>query len=111
MLRALGPIAAVLDPALPGGGGGAAIAYVTCATLMIFRDGPGQMGESVQPEAAVGPPQVSADGRTYVFTVRSGLRFSDGSALTAANFARALSRVLDPGMRSPGASVFPMSGR
>jgi ABC-type transport system substrate-binding protein len=106
MLRALGPPVPALDPALAAGGSGAAIAYVTCATLMIFRDGPGQAGESVQPEAAVGAPQVSADGRTYLFTVRSGLRFSDGSALTAANFARALSRVLDPGMRSPGASLF-----
>jgi ABC-type transport system substrate-binding protein len=43
---------------------------------------------------------------TYVFTVRPGLRFSDGSALTAANFARALGRVKAPAMGSPGAWLF-----
>src|SRR5262249_17180910 len=37
---------------------------------------------------------------------RSGLRFSDGSPLRAANFARALGRVLNPAMRSPGAEFF-----
>jgi ABC-type transport system substrate-binding protein len=42
----------------------------------------------------------------YVFTVRPGLRFSDGSALTAANFARALGRVRAPAMGSPGAWLF-----
>jgi peptide/nickel transport system substrate-binding protein len=41
-----------------------------------------------------------------VFTVRKGLRFNDGTALTARNFRRALGRVLDPAMASPGASLF-----
>jgi peptide/nickel transport system substrate-binding protein len=80
--------------------------YATCATLMVFRDAPGPAGFDVRPEAAAGPPQVSRAGRTYVFTVRAGLRFSDGSPLTAGNFARALARVRDPAMRSPGASIY-----
>jgi peptide/nickel transport system substrate-binding protein len=87
-----------LDPALSG-----PLAYQllagTCATLMTF-------GQPPQPEAAVGNPVVSNGGRTYVFTVRRGLRFSDGSALTAANFARALGRVLDPAMRSEAATIY-----
>jgi len=41
-----------------------------------------------------------------VFTIRKGLRFSDGSSLTAANFAVALRRVLSPAMQSEGALVF-----
>lgn len=77
-----------------------------CATLMAFRDAPAPEGFTVRPEAAVAPPEVSPDGRTYVFTVRKGLRFSDGSPLTAANFARGLGRVRDPDMRSPGAELF-----
>jgi ABC-type transport system substrate-binding protein len=74
---------------------------------MAFRDPPAPDGFQVQPEAAVAPPEVSRDGRTYVFTVRKGLRFSDGSPLTAANFAHGLGRVLNPVMRSPGAELFP----
>jgi peptide/nickel transport system substrate-binding protein len=74
-----------------------------CATLMSFRDAPAPAGYELRPEAAAGPPKVSADGRTYVFMVRGGLRFSDGSPLTAANFSLALKRVLNPAMRSYGA--------
>jgi peptide/nickel transport system substrate-binding protein len=80
--------------------------YATCATLMAFRDAPAPKGFTVRLEAAAGAARVSRGGRRYVFTVRKGLRFSDGSPLTAANFARALGRVLNPVMRSPGASIF-----
>jgi oligopeptide transport system substrate-binding protein len=96
---------ATLDPALSGPARDA-IWYATCATLTAFRDAPAPVGLSTRPEAAVGPPEISRDGRTYVFKVRSGLRFSDGSLLTAANFARALGRVLNPAMGSPGAAIF-----
>src|SRR5262249_47255383 len=98
-----------LDPALtppqeasrPAG-----IWYATCATVTAFPDKPAPEGLLPQPEAAAGPPAISRDGRTYVFTVRRGLRFSDGSPLTAGNFARALDRVLNPAMASPGALMF-----
>src|SRR5262249_17045271 len=80
--------------------------YATCATLTAFPDKPAPDGLVPQPEAAAGPPVISRDGRTYVFTVRRGLRFSDGSPLTARNFARALGRVLNPAMASPGAFLF-----
>ena len=96
-----------LDPAVAAAPlGWGALWYATCATLMAFRDAPAPDGLTVRPEAAVGLPVVSRDRRTYVFTVRRGLRFSDGSRLTAANFAHALRRVLNPVMRSYGASVF-----
>lgn len=96
-----------LDPAVAANPlGWGALWYATCATLTAFRDAPGPEGYSVRPEASVGAPQVSRDGRTYTFTVRKGLRFNDGSSLTAANFARALGRVLNPAMRSEGASLF-----
>jgi peptide/nickel transport system substrate-binding protein len=97
-----------LDPALTGEPGGrpGVIWYATCATLMAFPDTPAPDGLIPRPEAAAGPPEVSRDGRTYVFTVRRGLRFSDGSPLTAGNFARALGRVRNPSMGSPGAPLF-----
>jgi peptide/nickel transport system substrate-binding protein len=83
-----------------------AVWYATCATLTAFSDAPGRQGFYVRPEAAAGPPQVSRDGRTYVFSVRKGLRFSDGAPLTAANFAVALRRVINPAMQSEGAFLF-----
>src|SRR5215831_2144664 len=79
--------------------------YATCATLTAFRDAPAPAGLRTRPEAADGPPRISNNGRRYVFTVRRGLRFSDGSPVTAANFARALDRVLDPAMQSYWAYV------
>jgi peptide/nickel transport system substrate-binding protein len=80
--------------------------YATCATLTAFQDAPAPAGLTVRPEAADGPPEISRDGKTYAFTVRKGLRFSDGSPLMAKNFAHALGRVLHPDMRSGGASLF-----
>jgi ABC-type transport system substrate-binding protein len=73
---------------------------------MAFSDAAGPQGFDVRPEAAAGAPRMSRDRRTYVFTVRKGLRFSDGTPLTAANFAVALGRVLNPDMQSDGAFLF-----
>ena len=90
-----------LDPAVAQANGLAwVLEFGTCATLATFD------GSAVQPEAAVAPPRVSSDGRTYAFTIRPGLRFSDGQPLTAANFEVALRRVLNPVMHSYGASLF-----
>ena len=78
----------------------------TCATLMAFRDAPAPRGYQVRPEAAAAPPKVSRNRRTYVFTLRKGLRFSDGSPLGGANFVEAFHRLLNPAMGSRGAVVF-----
>ena len=56
---------------------------------------------SSSPDAAVGFPTVSKDGRTYVFTIQSGLKSNTGETLTAANFAYAINRDLNPKMQSP----------
>lgn len=55
----------------------------------------------LDPNGAVQPGQaerwtVSADGRVYRFTLRAGLRWSNGDALTAADFVYSLRRVVDP---------------
>ena len=95
-----------LDPGLATGRLAWVLLAGTCMTLMSYRDeGPARY--ELRPEAAAGPPQVSRDGLTYVFTLRKSLRFSDGSPLTAANFARAFGRILNPKMLSYGAALFP----
>jgi len=43
----------------------------------------------------------AADGRTYVFRLRHGVRFHDGRALTAADVVYTYRSVLDPKNRSP----------
>lgn len=55
----------------------------------------------LEPEVAAGLPDVSADGKTFTFVLRSGFRFSDGDPVRASAFARAISRTLAPGVKSP----------
>src|SRR6267378_2867686 len=48
------------------------------------------------PAAAKDQPKVSADGKTYTYTVRDGLKYSDGKPLTADNFKYGWQRLCDP---------------
>ena len=59
------------------------------------------------PNTAVGMPEISADGKTWTIRIRPGIYFADDPVfkgqkreLTAADYAYALKRVLDPRMRS-----------
>ena len=47
---------------------------------------------------------VSADGKTYTFHLRPGMKFSDGAPITAADFAYSLDRALDPNLCSVGSA-------
>jgi len=47
---------------------------------------------------------VSSDGLTYTFHLRSGLKFSDGSPLTAADCVYTFNRTQDPKLASPHAN-------
>jgi peptide/nickel transport system substrate-binding protein len=78
--------------------------YATAAKLYNYPDKAGQAGGLLRPEVASGF-SVSGDGRTYVFTIRKGFRFSDGTSVTAKNFAYAIKRAMDPDLASP-ASAF-----
>src|SRR5438552_1772066 len=57
------------------------------------------------PAAAKAAPSVSADGTTYTFTLRDGLTYSDGSPLTAKDFAYGFTRLCDPAVGGGYASV------
>ncbi|MCB0184899.1 MAG: peptide ABC transporter substrate-binding protein, partial [Caldilineaceae bacterium] len=47
---------------------------------------------------------VSDDGKTYTFTIRPGLKFADGTPVTAQDFADSINRALQPETASYGAS-------
>lgn len=89
------------DPALDYLGTGWQLEYATCAKLLNYRDKPDAGGGKLIAEVATDLPAVSGDGRTYTFTIRDGLKFSDGSTLTAADVAWTFQRTLSPGMQSP----------
>ena len=93
-----------LDPALAYTAPAWALLDATCLRLMSYPDKPTPGSFQLVPEAAAAPPKVSRDGTTYTFTVRKGFRFSDGKPVRANAFARAINRVLSPGMGSPWAT-------
>jgi ABC-type oligopeptide transport system substrate-binding subunit len=89
------------DPALAYGTNSWQILDAVCAKLTTYPDRPGAAGTKLVADAAVGFPTVSKDGKTYTFTIHSGWRSNSGETLTAANFAAALNRDLNPKMQSP----------
>jgi peptide/nickel transport system substrate-binding protein len=75
--------------------------YTTQMLLVNFPEKSGQAGSVLYPEAATAFPAVSNSGKTYTFHIRPGLKFSDGSPVTAASYQRAWERNLSPKMGSP----------
>jgi peptide/nickel transport system substrate-binding protein len=87
-----------LDPGLAYVPNSWQVLYTTQLPLVNFPTKMGQAGEQLFPEAAKAFPTVSTDGKTVTFHLRRGLRFSDGSAVTAKCYQRAFERVLSPKM-------------
>ena len=75
-----------LDPALNSSVDGACLAALSFAGLYTYN------AEGVTVPACAEGYEVSEDGLTYVFTLKDGLKWSDGSALTAADFEYAWKR-------------------
>ena len=100
------------DPALLGSYGPQAsqLAYATCARLLDYPDRPAPQGTRLVPEIAAAMPTVSANGRTYRYTVRSGFRFSSGQPVTGLAFKTAIERYLSPKMHDPGGVDFIFAG-
>lgn len=58
------------------------------------------------PDLANGMPKVSEDGKTYTFTLRDGIKWSDGSPVTANDFVYSWQRELNPDTAAPYAYVY-----
>src|SRR5713101_6167488 len=82
-----------IDGALAGSAGDVPLLAV-CASLMRPSDKPLPAGFRVVPELAAGFPKISRDEKTYVFTLRRGLRFNTGAPVTAADVAYTINRLL-----------------
>jgi peptide/nickel transport system substrate-binding protein len=77
--------------------------WLTQRPLLNFAHAEGARGYRLLNEGA-SSYTVSRDGRTYTFHVRHGMRFSNGQAVTAANYKHTLLRILNPNVGSPIAS-------
>ena len=71
---------------------------MTCSKLVNYSD---VRGSELSPDAAASLPVVSNNGKTYTFTIKSGIRFDDGAAVTANSFVAAFNRDANPSMQSP----------
>ena len=69
--------------------------------LVAYRRADGVAGATLVGALATRPPPPSPDGRTYVFTLRKGLRYSDGSPVGRGTSARRWSASCAPRARSP----------
>ncbi len=87
-----------LDPGLAYVTNDWEVLYSTGLNLVNFPNKAGQAGSQLFPEAAKAFPTFSKNGKTITFHLRSGLRFSDGSPVTAASYQRAWERILSPKM-------------
>lgn len=63
-------------------------------------------GTTIQPRLAESLPDISADGLTYTFKLRKGVKFQNGRELVADDVVYTMTRVLDPKTASPGAGFF-----
>lgn len=79
-----------LDPALNSSVDGACLAAASFAGLFTYNE----EGKTV-PACAEGYT-VTPDGLTYTVTLKKGLKWSDGSALTAQDFVYSWNRAIDP---------------
>jgi peptide/nickel transport system substrate-binding protein len=61
----------------------------TGATLLDYVPGTSEL----QPAVAVDFPTVSADGKTYTFKIREGIKYADGTPLTAQDYVRSWERL------------------
>ncbi len=89
------------DPALSYSVLGWQIEQETCDTLVGYNDHTGKVSTSVGPLAAAGMPVISGGGKTYTFTIKKGLHFSNGDPITAANFKYAFDRDALKNLNSP----------
>lgn len=86
-----------LDPARPQGIQSTTLINLVFSGLIRLDD-----RLEVLPDAAEAW-EVSADGMVYAFTLRRGLRFGDGTPVTAADFVYSINRALQPETASFGA--------
>jgi peptide/nickel transport system substrate-binding protein len=84
-----------LDPALSYTVNGWEPMWLVYTPPVTYKRAEGIEGTELIPGVAEELPEVSEDGRTVTFTMRKGLKFSDGTPLKASDFEHTIKRVLN----------------
>lgn len=95
----IGPNPETLDPALNSAVDGGNMLVTLFETLLIIDE-----NNKVQPGQAE-KYEVSDDGLTWAFTMRDGLKWSDGTALDAKDFEYTFKRIADTSLAAPYAET------
>ena len=95
----IGPNPETLDPALNSAVDGGNMLITLFETLLIIDE-----NNKVQPGQAE-KYEVSDDGLTWTFTMRDGLKWSDGTSLDAKDFEYTFKRVANPELAAPYAET------
>ncbi len=72
--------------------------------LLNFKKGIGEDGFKIVPDIAEEMPQAADDGKTYVFKIRKGIKFSNGQELTVKDVVASFQRIFK--VSSPTAGGF-----
>jgi peptide/nickel transport system substrate-binding protein len=73
-------------------------------TLLTYKHVGGAQGYKLVPGLAASMPRISPNGKVYNFKLRSGLKFSNGRALKASDFAYTIKRIFRA--TSPGVGFY-----
>jgi peptide/nickel transport system substrate-binding protein len=92
-----------LDPALSYTVNGWEPLWLVYTPPIAYKHAEGKEGTELIPGVAEEMPKVSGDGKTVTFTMRKGVKFSDGTPLKASDFEHTIKRVLN---LESGASAF-----
>ncbi|HET9655914.1 MAG TPA: ABC transporter substrate-binding protein [Kineosporiaceae bacterium] len=75
-------------------------------SLTTFKSAPGQEGSTIVPDLAESLGKVSADGKTWTYTLRKGMKYEDGTPITSKDVKYAVARSLDKDVLVNGPTYF-----
>jgi peptide/nickel transport system substrate-binding protein len=93
-----------LDPALAYTSNSWEPLWLVYTAPLTYRHAEGEEGTELIPGVAEALPEISDDGRTYRFTIRDGLTYSNGKPVRASDFEHTVKRVL--ALESGGSYLF-----
>ena len=95
-----------VDPGDTYYGMGWNIARLYGRALTMFKPAPGEEGLKLVPDMAESLGKSSNDGKTWTYTLKSGLKFEDGTPITSKDVKYAVSRSLDKSVLPDGYTYF-----
>jgi peptide/nickel transport system substrate-binding protein len=104
LFNGAGPPISTLDPQIAYDTGSWTVLNATSMNLVAYPDNNG-LHAPLQLQAATAFPTFRSGGKQVTWHVKSGLKFNDGTAVTAASFQRAIERSLSPCMYGNGVAV------